>query len=56
MGEETAKFSNGELYFWLEDGSIQFKAITKFGDPVELNSTEALEVAKALLRMAKEIE
>jgi glycogen debranching enzyme len=46
------KLSNGELAVW-EDGGIHIKAVTSRGDPVELSETEALELADALIRLAK---
>jgi hypothetical protein len=51
------KFSNGEIYFWVEqESSIMLKAVTSFGDPVELEGKEAIELAKALLEAVKKIE
>jgi hypothetical protein len=38
------------------DTSIMIKAITKSGDPVELNSEAAIELAELLLKLAKKIE
>ena len=39
----------GEVYLWLEqDSSIMVKAVSKFGDPVELTSTEAREFVNFL--------
>jgi hypothetical protein len=50
------RFSNGEVYFWIEQGSsIHLKAISGT-DPVELSSGEAREIAKALLDLATELE
>ncbi len=44
--------SDGELAVW-EDGGIHIKAVTSRGDPVELSETEALELADALVRLAR---
>ncbi len=46
------KLSDGEIAIW-EDGGIHIKAVTSQGDPVELSETEALELADALIRLAK---
>ena len=54
---DVVKFSNGEIYMWLEQGtSIQIKAVTSFGDPVELTASEARDVAQALLRLAQQLD
>ena len=51
------KFSQGDVYFWLEqDSSIMLKSITKHGDPVELTATEAHAIGTALLTLAAELE
>ena len=42
---------------WLEQrASIHLKAVTAFGDPVELSSDEARMVAAALMRLADELD
>jgi len=42
---------------WLEqDSSIMLKAVTGFGDPVELTADEARAVATALLTLAELLE
>ena len=42
------EFSEGEVVFWIEDGSsIHIKTITGSGDPVELTTNEARKLAKA---------
>lgn len=46
-----------DVYCWLEqDSSIMLKAITKFGDPVELAAVEARSIASALLALAERLE
>ena len=51
------ELSDGEISLWIEQKeSICIKAITKFGDPVELSSDEANKLAKALLEMIRKIE
>ncbi len=49
---EVFKLSDGELAVW-EGGGIHIKAVTSRGDPVELSEIEALELADALVRLAK---
>lgn len=46
----------GEVKLWIEQGSsIHLKSISEYGDPVELSSGEAKELAKILLEMANKI-
>ncbi|MGC5699143.1 hypothetical protein J4P02_02950 [Pseudomonas sp. NFXW11] len=41
--------SDGEVRLWIEQGSsIQIKALSEQGDPVELNVQQALELARVL--------
>jgi glycogen debranching enzyme len=49
---EVFKLSDDEIAVW-EDGGIHIKAVTGRGDPVELSETEALELADALVRLAR---
>jgi hypothetical protein len=45
------------VYGWVEQGSsVMFKAVTRFGDPVELTADEARAVAAALLALAERLE
>jgi hypothetical protein len=59
MSEENStviKFSQGEIHLWLEqESSIMIKAVTKSGDPVELECEEARELGEALMKMAAKI-
>lgn len=51
------KFAEGDVYFWIEqESSIHLKAITRHGDPVELTTDEARNLAKALLRAADSVD
>jgi hypothetical protein len=53
---DIIKFSQGEVYLWPEQGSsIMLKAITKSGDPVELEPEEAKELGETLIRLAAKI-
>jgi len=57
MADSIHKFSNGEVYFWIEDNSsIHMKSATRHGDPVELSAEEAREIAARLLRCAIQLE
>lgn len=48
---------DGSICMWVEqDSSIQLKAITNYGDPVELNEHEARLLAAKLLEFADSIE
>ncbi|HEV2609858.1 MAG TPA: hypothetical protein VGU61_06290 [Noviherbaspirillum sp.] len=47
-------YENDEFRMWVEDeASIHIKAVTKYGDPVELTFDEAEEIANALLQWVK---
>lgn len=49
--------SDGEIKVWLEDErSIHLKAVTSFGDPVELSTEETKELADVLMRLAARAE
>lgn len=51
--EEVTSLADGEVVFWIEQGSsIHIKAISPYGDPVELTAAEARRLAEHLLRMA----
>lgn len=46
-------FKVDEAYLWLEqESSVHLKAVSKFGDPIELTFDEALELAKVLEELA----
>lgn len=46
-----------DVYAWMEqEASIMLKAVTKFGDPVELSAGEVRTVAAALLELAERLE
>jgi len=51
------KLSGGDVHLWVEaESSVMLKAITKHGDPVDLTSDEAKELAETLVKMAAKIE
>jgi hypothetical protein len=46
-----------DVYAWVEhESSIHLKAVTAFGDPVELTVDEARAIAEALLELAARLE
>ena len=46
-----------DVYIWLEqNSSVMLKAVTKFGDPVELTADDARAIATALLALAQRLE
>jgi hypothetical protein len=51
---EVHSFSDGEVRFWLVNGTVHIKAATASGDPVELTEAEAKELALALLQSVEE--
>lgn len=51
------KLLDGDVYLWIEqDSSIHLKAVTKFGDPVEMQCEDARTLGKLLIRLADEGE
>ena len=53
MHEPSFEISDGEVSFWVEQGqSMCLKAVTSFGDPVELNGTKAGAIAEKLIEFA----
>ena len=47
--------SDGEVRAWM-DGGIHLKAVTAFGDPVELSAAEVRSLIEALSRFLHEVE
>jgi hypothetical protein len=55
--KDVFEIASGDVYCWAEAGtSVMLKAVTAYGDPVELGSEEAIELANALLKAAKAVE
>ena len=50
--DESAFRLDEDTGVWLRDGSIHTKVVTSHRDPVELSSTEARLLARALMRFA----
>jgi len=47
------ELAGGDIALWSDNGVIMLKVREPFGDPVELNEHEALEIAELLVRLAK---
>jgi glycogen debranching enzyme len=56
QSDDTAFRLDTEVGCWLDQGMIHTKAVTSYGDPVELTATEARLFAEALLRFVAAIE
>lgn len=56
-GDSSSIFtiSDGEVRAWV-DGGVHIKAVTVYGDPVELASAEVRELIEALSRFLAELE
>ena len=55
--DDELTFSDDEITVWVVDeSSIHLKAVTRFGDPVELNSKQARLLGERLLRLAQRIK
>ena len=51
---EPQKDAPEEIVVWAEPGGpVMLKAVSPFGDPVELNANEARQLAALLLELAK---
>ena len=48
--------SEGEVYVFIEQEEMYIKAVTSYGDPVELRKEDAVKLAEALLEMARQID
>jgi hypothetical protein len=47
----------GGVVLWIEqETSIQIKALSEYGDPLELTGQEARELAALLMQLAEEID
>ncbi|MCW1916517.1 hypothetical protein OJ996_23220 [Luteolibacter sp. GHJ8] len=54
---QVQTFSGGEVRFWIERGSsIHLKAVSPHGDPTELTSEDAREIAAALIAAAEQMD
>jgi hypothetical protein len=46
----------GEVRLWIEQESIHLKAVSAYGDPVELTKAEALQLAAALIALGEQLD
>lgn len=57
MAADEVREPADDVYCWLEqESSIMLKAVTKFGDPVELTAEDARAIASTLLALAKRLD
>ena len=49
-------YANDDFRAWVDDASIQIKAVTGHGDPVDLGTDEVRDIIAALSRMVKHID
>ena len=55
--EGVVELAGGDLHFWLEqDASVMIKAVTRYGDPVELSERELDLLIKELSRMQRQLD
>lgn len=51
--QDVVTLSNGDIVIWIEgESSLHIKCLTKYGDPVELNSEEVNELCEVLRMLA----
>jgi hypothetical protein len=54
--DNMVELADGDVRAWIEQGqSVCIKAITRFGDPVELEEKEVRKLAESLLRFYQAI-
>jgi hypothetical protein len=57
ISEDPDLWRLGDVVLWVEQqSSVQLKAVTRYGDPVELSPDEARRVAQVLLEYADKAE
>ena len=52
---KSISLSDGEVRAWI-DGGLHLKAVTTFGDPVELNSDEVRALIAGLCELLRELD
>lgn len=55
MSDTTLSLSDGEVRAWI-DGGLHLRAITSFGDPVELNEGEVRQLIDGLTTLLQRLE
>ena len=53
---EDAVYVNDDFRAWVDGASIQIKAVTAYGDPVDFGTDEVREIIAALTRMVHQID
>jgi len=53
--KEFNELFDGEIHLGIEEETIHLKAVDENGDPVELTSSMAVELAELLLKLAAKI-
>ena len=56
MAVTVFECAGGQLAIWVDEGVIMLKSKEPYGDPVELNDDEALELSDLLRRLADEVQ
>lgn len=54
--ETDLYYEHDDFRAWVDGASIQIKAVTAFGDPVDLGTKEVRKIIEALTRMVKHID
>ncbi|MGD0530077.1 MAG: hypothetical protein ABSE49_33385 [Polyangiaceae bacterium] len=52
----TLQYENDDFRAWVDGASIQIKAVTAHGDPVDFGTDEVRDIIAALTRMVEEID
>lgn len=53
---DAAVYVNDDFRAWVDGASIQIKAVTGYGDPVDFGTDEVREIIAALTRMVRQID
>jgi hypothetical protein len=53
---DEAVYVNDDFRAWVDGASIQIKAVTSYGDPVDFGTGEVRAIIAALTRMVREID
>lgn len=49
------ELAGGDINVWVDNGVIMLKIREPYGDPIELNEEQALELADLLARLARAV-
>jgi len=53
----SARYHVDEAYLWLEqESSIMLKAVSSYGDPLELTAHDGRQLAEVLVRLAEALD